>query len=101
MIQSGKGVAEVAALLINGYLVAQNNIAYCPSSWIDLGNSCIEPSAPTESTWQQAALRCYNEGARMCTAYEVFIASTYFASSIGFSGMSAYIDQVNNKKKMA
>lgn len=46
----------------------------CPEGWIDLGPTCIEPSANSPATIEGAIQNCFTKGARICEHQELAFA---------------------------
>jgi hypothetical protein len=46
----------------------------CPEGWIDLGPTCIEPTANSPSTVEGAIQNCFSKGARICEHQELAFA---------------------------
>lgn len=41
-------------------------VAHCPTGWLDLGPTCMEPNFDSSGTIDQAIQECYQMGARIC-----------------------------------
>jgi hypothetical protein len=56
----------------------------CPTGWIDLGPSCMEPTFGSRSTYQGALNECFSLGAKICTRQELAYACSN-RSSLGLN----------------